>query len=508
MNQNLYPRLISRSLTRRATAPLNLAVLSTIFVFTASNVNAAGRSWANSGSDFNTDSNWGGGSVPTDADWVSFNGTPVYQPNLSASVETQSLTFNGAGYVVSSSSPSFTLSTGGITSSVAGTTTISAPVIFDKDTGNYGVNQATGGLLDLSGGVSTTDNARLVEINSGGQQGTVSFSGMNTYGGNTWVGAGTIEVSVLGNAGAAGNYGTGDILLGRSSSTGTLNYIGSGETSSKVIDMAGTVGGAKIDTTGATGALILTADIVHSNVNLKTLTLTGDTTGNALQGEVTDSAWNKVTSVVKDGSGEWTLSAANTYSGSTTVENGKLIAAHENALGETYSSGQGADVIVNGGELDSTVANVNIGGALTLAGGQLTTRGNDIGSYTLGNNENFSFTDGTLSVTLAAAGGASDQIIGGGTGTFTITGGILDLGDTVVDYAITYSIFAGFDSGSVSGLDIVGYDTDNWIAALNADGGSGVLSFSAIPEPMHSSAILAFLSLAAVSTRKRFNRHR
>jgi MYXO-CTERM domain-containing protein len=84
---------------------------------------------------------------------------------------------------------------------------------------------------------------------------------------------------------------------------------------------------------------------------------------------------------------------------------------------------------------------------------------------------------GTLDLTAGTPG----AINGSGAGTFSLSGGTLDLGGSANwNYADTYDILGGFASGSVSNLSITGYDTTDYTASVSD---TGVLSFAATPEP-------------------------
>jgi cytidyltransferase-like protein len=89
---------------------------------------------------------------------------------------------------------------------------------------------------------------------------TLTLTGANTYSGQTRIQEGTLSVSSLNNvAGAAANsslgrpvtYANGTIALGSGATTGTLLYTGGvDETTDRVIDLAGTTGGAIISQAG------------------------------------------------------------------------------------------------------------------------------------------------------------------------------------------------------------------------------------------------------------------
>lgn len=177
--------------------------------------------------------------------------------------------------------------------------------------------------------------------------------------------------------------------------------------------------------------------------------------------------------MIKAGVGTLTLSGANAHTGGTTVSAGTLIAAHATALGT-------GTVLINGGSVVSSVTSVS-SGTITLNSGALDVAGTSAaGAYTLGTNEDFNMSGGTLEFTLNDIS-SFDKIQSSGTGsTFSLTGGILDLNNSVASYLTTYQIFSGFNSGSVSGLSIVNYNTADYTANLS---NTGLLSFTAVPEP-------------------------
>ena len=92
----------------------------------------------------------------------------------------------------------------------------------------------------------------------------------------------SINSVVAGNSssslGAPTTVASGTIGLGATTTAGTLLYTGPGETTDRVIDLAGTTGGGTIQNDGA-GALIFTNDFSASGSGAKTLTLRGANTG-------------------------------------------------------------------------------------------------------------------------------------------------------------------------------------------------------------------------------------
>jgi autotransporter-associated beta strand protein len=97
-----------------------------------------------------------------------------------------------------------------------------------------------------------------------------------------------------------------------------LKYVGSGETSDKVINLAGTTGGATLDQSG-TGNMKFNSPMTATALGAKGVTLQGSTSGTGeLAGAISDLGGN-VLSLTKNGSGTWMLSGANSYSGITTL---------------------------------------------------------------------------------------------------------------------------------------------------------------------------------------------
>jgi len=226
--------------------------------------------------------------------------------------------------------------------------------------------QMTGGSITGSGGTLTSTTAYDLQSGTasailGGSAGltkstagTVTLSGANTYTGPTAIQNGVLSVATInsvsgGNAssslGAPTTTANGTIALGSTTTSGQLTYTGTGETSDRVIDLAGTTGGATIDQSGS-GLLKFTSGFTSSGIGAKTLTLQGSGTAE-VAGVV---ATNAATSVTKAGSGTWTISG----SGTSTPGN----------------------VAVNGGLLKVTAGTINISG--TVAGGTLVDKGSTL----------------------------------------------------------------------------------------------------------------------------------
>ncbi|MCX6927941.1 MAG: autotransporter-associated beta strand repeat-containing protein, partial [Verrucomicrobia bacterium] len=238
---------------------------------------------------------------------------------------------------------------------------LNGPVIL---TSTSTFDLATTGNMSIGGNVSGAGG--LTKMGTGA--GPLILGGANSFMGAVAVQAGTLSVasvnSVSGgttssNLGAPTNAANGTISLGSTTSAGTLLYTGAGETTDRVIKLAGTTGAATITqggtasgiptTRGESGLLKFTSNVSAPGTagadNRKTLTLnhvasfdTGFVMGRGeISGSIGDSvlgnSGQRATSVTMAGPGIWTLSGTNTYTGATKVQAGVLICARANALG-------------------------------------------------------------------------------------------------------------------------------------------------------------------------------
>ena len=181
--------------------------------------------------------------------------------------------------------------------------------------------------------------------------GTLQMSGNNTYTGQTILESGALSIASFNSItkgkhtassslGAPLDIEAGEIVIGEESKEGdgTLIYTGPGETTDRVMNLAGKKSTLTLDQSGS-GLLKLTSTFVLSGYGAdKTIVLKGDTAGT---GEIAGNLFNPydrddkaTTAVTKSGTGTWTLSGANTYSGKTTVKQGTLSIASAKSLGD------------------------------------------------------------------------------------------------------------------------------------------------------------------------------
>src|SRR3546814_150834 len=223
---------------------------------------------------------------------------------------------------------------------------------------------------------------------------------------------------------------------------GTLSYTGVGASSNRTWSANGAVG---ISNDG-TGALALGGDFAFDplNPNPDMLTLGGGFGGtNTFSGVMSGTG-----GLVMNGSGTWLLSAANTRTGTVTVENGTLQQGNASAFGTlTGLTVNGGTLDLNG--IDLTTGTLNgAGGQVAIAGAMLTVNaatdssyagsiagaGNltKVGAGTLTLSGTNSYTGatnvggGTLALDFAAASAPTANIIDGSS-TLYMSGGTLSL---------------------------------------------------------------------------------
>ncbi len=372
---------------------------------------------------------------------------------------------NGGIYNNSSASGASTVAT--VNASAGGRIYLAGSPNFGATNGSTGVstlviNAPIENAPDVNGGAVPLRNLLINPLTGGA--GIVVLNGANTYTGRTSIQNGVAQVTSIGrldNPGASGSLGVpylieqATIQLGNLGNTGTLRYVGSGETTDRAFNLTGAAGGGGFQNDGTSGSLIVANGVNATGIGIaaKTLTLGGLNTGaNALAGAIVDAGgaasatnatWTtgsqtitlttpvitgtfaigqpiaggagipagaivtaingttsltisvpttaaqataatvtagNVVNLLKEGAGSWTLSGANTYTGSTTVRGGNLILDY------------------------ATNDPISATSAVTLDGGTLTFRG-----------RSGSTTDTIASLALSASAGGTNKLVLDGT---------------------------------------------------------------------------------------------
>jgi autotransporter-associated beta strand protein len=431
--------------------------------------------------------------------------------NLSGTTGGATITVTGATYTFSSNT------------TVTGTGAKTLVLATSGGNGGQGITlngviaDGTGSVISVLGNGSGNGVFRLGNT-------TNSFTGGVTLDGNTSGRTYTLEALKIGNAGQTSSLGSnGTIKLGSSvsGSNNVLSYVGAGENTDKVINLAGTVGNVRIDQAGS-GLIKFTSDLSVTGVGAKTFGLNGSSlTGTGeFAGKIVDSSSGAI-ALAKGGSGTWTVSGNNSYSGGTSVNAGKLLVNNTAGSGTGTGSVTVAASALLGG-------NGTISGVTTIGAGAFLSPGNSPGVLTFADNLILASTSTTtMEISGTDRGTSYDGITMSGSSAKSLTfGGTLNLvfgtavSDTVT--AGVYDLFAlgnvgqsgAFSSVSISGtaLSVVTptaatglvFAGSNWTASmtdaaaaiwnLSFDSATGDLTIAAIPEP--SSLAVAFSAAA------------
>lgn len=341
------------------------------------------------------------------------------------------------------------------------------------------IGAATGSTLEVSGTIDSGANIFNVVFRPQDSTSTVIVSGANTYIGSTSIIGGVVRVSSLNkvvggsatsNFGAPTTVATGTIAIG-AGAAGTLRYTGGGETTDRVIDLAGTSFGATLDQSGG-GELKFTSNLTATGLGSKTLTLQGSSAGSGeISGAIVDNSLTSTTGLIKTGSGTWILSGDNSYTGTTSVNGGELVidgnistsGASVNAGGTLSGTGTvGALNINNGGTLaiGSSPGTLNVAGDLTLALGS-------VSDFEINN-----FTSGNFDLALASVAGTQTVSFNGGTLNLIFQSGFDTEGSVKI-----------FDFDAYSGSGFTTINTIGLAGGLSAtfDASNGIVTV--IPEP-------------------------
>lgn len=365
------------------------------------------------------------------------------------SANNSTLTLNGGG------NPSYTTSGIVLNSGTGGTLTINSNIAL----GATPVRFTTSRALTVNGDIAL--GANTLEFNTAGSTTTLAgivsgTGGLNkaqggstlaltntasTFSGQVTLVGGTTNVTKLDNIGNNSSLGTGNGASSIVLNGAVFTYTGAGgDTTNRAIDMRST---AVINNNSATGAITFTAAnvIQGGTASARTLTLggsnTGDNTFNSILGNSGTGA--NISSLQKNGGGNWIVTGTQTYTGATIINQGTLAISGSTVLGGASGSTTDAGNIVFGQNLNSgalqfeTVANLGaadqiryrntggtagLGGALVYTGTTNQTLGKTLQSdSSIGIRIESNSVGGKLTVNGAISDNGARPIYLGGTGT-------------------------------------------------------------------------------------------
>ncbi len=237
------------------------------------------------------------------------------------------------------------------------------------------------GNTTVSGAIDTTSGSLTKSGN-----GTLTLNGTNTFTGGLTINGGAVT---LGSTGAL-NENT--VAFG-SGSTGTLSLNGNNAT------IAG------LNTHVTPGTTFVKNGSASTNA---TLTIGNSTNANSVYAGTIQDGSSGTLAINKAGTGTLTLTSANTYTGGTNINQGKIVLSGGSLASGTVSIADGATLsasgvasagslsLVSGATVDLTSAGLSLSGGLTATGGNL--------NYTLGNTLAVTGVldlSGTVNITLA-----------------------------------------------------------------------------------------------------------
>src|ERR1700761_88143 len=329
----------------------------------------------------------------------------------------------------------------------------------------------------LNGSISALATAPRAIVYNGAAGRSITLGGISSYIGPSYITTIAVNASDLENSGTNSSLGNGsNAPIGIVMQNGTLAYTGATAASS---DRAYSFDGANtIANNSSAGGLSLSGSASFIAGGVDAITLGGSYTGNNTFAGVISGTGN-----VAVNGGNWLLSGANTYAGTTTVTAGTLTVGNTSALGASKGvivnagtldlngqaitapslAGTGGTVDLDGGSLtlNATAGSTSYAGSITGSGG-VTKLG--AGTQTLTGANTYTgatpLGGGTLALDFSASGAPASNIISGSSA-LSMDGATLSIKGA-----------AAANTQSFNGLDITG--GNNRISATAGAGGLGI----------------------------------
>ncbi|MDX5289545.1 fibronectin-binding autotransporter adhesin ShdA [Salmonella enterica subsp. enterica serovar Weltevreden] len=377
----------------------------------------------------------------------------------------------GTGDVTIAENATLALSQGTLDNNVTGEGQIvksgSDELIVTGDNNYSGGTTISGGTLTVdhadSLGSGDIDNSGVLKVGEGELENTLSGSG-------SLVKTGSGELTLSGDNDYSGGtiISDGTLIADNADSLGTGAVANSGVLQVGEGELENTLSGSGSLVKTGTGELTLSGDNSYSGgTTITDGMLTADHADSLGTGAVANSGVLQVGegelentlsgsgSLVKTGTGELTLSGDNSYSGTTTITDGTLIAANVNALGGGNIDNSGTLMLDANGAFELANVTTHTGATTALAAGSTL----DAGQLTQENGS-------TLSIDLGAA--TDDAVITADSvtlgGTLNVTG-IGSVTDSWTPEAYTYTLIdsdsaitSDFDDLTIAGMNLEDVD--------------------------------------------------
>ena len=399
-------------------------------------------------------------------------GTGTLKLGNASALGTGALTISSSSAVFDNSSGSpmsitnaFTMSGGSPTFTGSSDMTISGAVtISGLAAGSNRTITVSASTLTLSGVIAESSGAGQGLTKAG--TGTLTLSNAaNTFSGLVTFTGGQANVVKLADVGTASSLGVGGSYAIRFNG-GTMNYTGTGgDTTNRALEM--NASGA-INNNSTTGTIAFTAANVTQvgTASARTLTLGGTYTGgaNSFGAIIGDSGTGaNITSLTKNGASTWTLTGANTYTGTTIVSAGTLRAGNNSAIGTGGLQMNGGGTFASDGGTARSFNNtltLNGTGAATMTFGDATGTGDltftgTVATQGSGVNRNVVINNTTTTWSGTVTGSHTGMVLNkSGTGNLVISGtGNTYIGKTnVLAGTLTIASIANADGATASSL--------------------------------------------------------